>query len=137
MDVAPGGRDPSGSGHIGRGRNSLGSVVSGSTCCPLGPTDPCPLRGHRIKLPQVVETIRATCKPTEHPEVPDVIDPGDGRLSTGGYIAGCGGALRTIGASLISRVSAADPGPLAAAILPFLAPATSGYSGDKTVAWRS
>src|SRR5713226_599641 len=101
MGVAPSCGDPSSSGHIGRGRNSLGSVVSGSTCCTLGATDPCPLRGHRVELPQVVESVCTTCKPTEHPEVPDVIDPGDGCLTPGGYIADCGGALRTIGASLI------------------------------------
>src|SRR5258708_37141118 len=102
MDVAPGGRDPSGSGHIGRGRNSLGSVVSGRTCCPLGPTDPCPLIAYRVKLPQVVETIRAACKPTERPKVPDLIDPGDGRLSPGWNIAGGGSTLRTVAASLFS-----------------------------------
>src|SRR5580693_3747922 len=118
MGVAPGGRDPSSSGHIGRGRQPLGSVVSGSTCCPLGATNPCPFLGHGVELPQVVETIRAAGKSTEHPEVPDVIDPGDGRLPPRGYIAGCGCALRAIGASLTSRFSAADPSPLAAAVLP-------------------
>src|SRR5258705_5083987 len=40
--VTPGGRDPSGSGHIGRRSNSLGPVVSGSTCCSLGPANPGP-----------------------------------------------------------------------------------------------
>ena len=118
MDVAPGGRNPSGARHIGRGRNSLGSVVSGSTCCPLGPTDPCPLIAHRVKLPQVVESVRAARKPTEHPEIAEIIDPGNGCLTPGGYIAGCGSALGTIGASLTSRVSTTDPSPLAAAVLP-------------------
>src|SRR6267154_5417324 len=118
MGVAPSCGDPSSSGHIGRGRNPLGSVVSGGTCCALGTADPGPLSGHRVELPQVVESVCTACEPAKHPEIAQIIDPGDGRLTPGGYIAGCGGALRTVGASLISRISAADPSPLAAAVLP-------------------
>src|SRR4030081_2021992 len=118
MGVAPRGTEPARSGHVGGGRNPLCSKVSRSTRCALRPTHPCPLLGHGVKLPQVVETIRATRKPAEHPEVTAVIDPGDGCLTPGRRIARCGGALRAIGASLISRFSTADPSPLAAAVLP-------------------
>src|SRR5207245_3634925 len=40
VDIAPGCGKPPRAGHVGRSRNSLGTVVSGSTGCPLGSADP-------------------------------------------------------------------------------------------------
>src|SRR5258708_26804489 len=119
MGVAPSGGQPPRSGHIGRGRNPLGSVISGSTCCTLGATDPCPLLSSRgIELPEVIEAICAAGESSKHPEIPSVVDPSDGCLTAWRLIRGGCTALGAVRASRITRNGTIYPGPLPAAILP-------------------
>src|SRR5258708_22801376 len=102
MGVAPGCGKPPSTGHVGSGRNSLGTVVSGSTGCPLGSALPGPLFSrYGIELPKVIEAVCAAGESTKHPEIPRVVDPSDGCLTARRLIGGGCRALGSVGASRI------------------------------------
>src|SRR5580692_5769277 len=135
--VAPGCREPPRPGHVASSRNALSTVVSGRTCCSLRPTDPSPFGGRSVELPQVIEPVRAAGKPAEHPEIPRVVDPGDGRLTPRGFIDRCGRALRAVGPGRIPGVRATHPGPLPAAELPEVVQQQIRTRGPGRVATKS
>src|SRR5260370_35439105 len=99
MGVAPGCGKPPSTGHVGSGRNALGTVVSGSTGCPLGSAHPGPLvSSHGIELPKVIEAVCATGESTKHQEMPSVVDPSN-RCLPARRLSGVGlWALRAVAA---------------------------------------
>src|SRR5260370_12503376 len=138
MGVAPGCGKPPSTGHVGSGRNGLGTVVSGSTGCPLGSAHPGPLfSSHGIELPKVIEAVCATGESTKHPEIPSVVDPSNRCLPARRLIGGGCRALRAVGASRITRNGTIYPGPLPAAIFPEVVQQEIRAAGSRRVAAKS
>src|SRR5260370_19166378 len=138
MGVAPGCGKPPSTGHVGSGRNALGTVVSGSTGCPVGSGHPGPLfSSHGIELPKVIEAVCATGESTKHPEIPSVVDPSNRCLPARRLIGGGCRALRAVGASRITRNGTIYPGPLPAAIFPEVVQQEIRAAGSRRVAAKS